>query len=186
MGSEKTADWYDEYYRQHPDPSPELTAIHDMVADLVIAHGVSLVSDVGCGPGWFVDRLATQGYRGEYLGVDFSRVAVERANHAVRRTEAVGVFGGAWVGSLGSTRTQLDLGVVVAVEVLEHLADDVVTFDRIVPAGRRVVISVPTYDSESHVRWFAETDDVKGRYGVRGVQFVKDRQIYVSGVKVAR
>ena len=53
--------------------------------------------------------------------------------------------------------------VYVFCEVLEHITEDFAVLSK-VPAGCRVIITVPTMDSESHVRHFPRQEDAVLRY----------------------
>ena len=71
--------------------------------------------------------------------------------------------------------------MLVALEVLEHIEDDVKVLKRFAVSGRRVFVSVPTYDCDSHVRCFHRDDDLGKRYGIVGRQWEQDRQMYLVG-----
>jgi 2-polyprenyl-3-methyl-5-hydroxy-6-metoxy-1,4-benzoquinol methylase len=57
-----------------------------------------------------------------------------------------------------------DFDVFVVLEILEHLEQDTELLAAI-PQGATVILSVPNYDSEAHVRFFADADAVVERYG---------------------
>ena len=53
---------------------------------------------------------------------------------------------------------------VICTEVLEHITADLQVLEG-VPAGRRVIATVPDFESETHVRWFESEESVAQRYG---------------------
>jgi len=59
--------------------------------------------------------------------------------------------------------SQEDTRTYVCLEVLEHLDDDCDLIGKL-PAGARLILSVPSFESDTHVRWFDSFDDVTGRY----------------------
>ena len=120
------------------------------VADLVPSGSVV---ELGCGTG----RLAAILDRGaSYVGLDFApRLVEEASRHYPRATF--------WVADL-RTDPIPDAQTYVATEVLEHLDDDLALIERL-PIGATVVLSVPSFDSESHVRFFPEARSASERYG---------------------
>jgi hypothetical protein len=47
---------------------------------------------------------------------------------------------------------------------LEHVEADVPFVEQI-PAGTRLVFTVPTFDDPGHVRWFNSSQEISDRYG---------------------
>ena len=97
------------------------------------------------------------GYVGAYSGVDFSLEAVRQAR---------GRIGDKYI-----TRSDLrcldylpKAGVVVALELLEHMEDDMRPF-RIIGCGTRFIFSVPSFGDPGHLRFFKTCDAVAERYG---------------------
>lgn len=56
-----------------------------------------------------------------------------------------------------------NIDIVILFEVLEHLEQDLDLL-RLIPAGAKVLFSVPSYGSKSHVRQFKTAGVVKKRY----------------------
>jgi trans-aconitate methyltransferase len=112
----------------------------------------SRVVELGCGSG----RLAMllDGVARRYVGLDFSKAMIAQA-----RRDAPGMFLEA------DLRTDWipDAEVYIATEVLEHFDDDLALLRRL-PVGRTVILSVPSFESESHLRTFPCPGDAVARY----------------------
>lgn len=175
MGRLEPAGWYDAYYDANRDPGG-MTVIHDVVAKTITRDPPMSIFDLGCGPGWFERRLRAFGYCGEYYGVDFSPTAIRQARLGCP-LDAPSVFR---TGDIHTVEDRPD-AMLVALEVLEHIEDDVKALKRFTISGRRVFVSVPTYDSDSHVRWFQKDEDLGKRYGIVGHQWESSGQLYLAG-----
>lgn len=113
------------------------------------------ILDIGCGTGQFAHYLRDRGYR-TYQGVDFSPVAITCARKCVPADFALG--------DIRETKHYAGTyDVAVALEVLEHLDDDLAIFRKVRP-GTRFFYSVPPYDGLGHVRFFATPGEVAARY----------------------
>lgn len=110
------------------------------------------VVELGCGTG----RLAAMLIESHpYIGLDFAERLLEEA----RVYAPEGDF------RLADLRTDpIPLApTYVATEVLEHLDDDLALLQRL-PLFATVVLSAPSFASESHVRWFPSQGDARRRY----------------------
>lgn len=111
------------------------------------------VVEIGCGAGVLASLLVDQA--ATYVGLDFSARAIEHARRSVPEATFM-------VADL--RHDALPVGqVYVANEVLEHLEDDLGLLAAI-PAGSLVVVSVPSFDSASHVRYFPREGQARRRY----------------------
>lgn len=156
----RASDYYDErfhpdnVYEYHVGPPEESKTYSIWKAALPLCRGA--VVEVGCGAGQFAKMAVDAGVEYWY-GIDFSREAVARAKEQCPK-----------VGFLVESveRWQIvNADTVVAVEVLEHLLDDI-SFLRRLPAGQRLVFSVPSFLTVGHARAFNRgEDDVRERYG---------------------
>jgi glycosyltransferase involved in cell wall biosynthesis/SAM-dependent methyltransferase len=128
------------------------------LAPRLAALGPTSVLDVGCGPGQFAALLRDAGIP-QYLGIDFSRVAVEMARDVCPEFE----FLVEDVRTAGALETH-PYDVMVCLETLEHIEEDREVLLRI-RAGTPVIATVPDFPGQSHVRHFTDEDEVLGRYG---------------------
>jgi len=91
--------------------------------------------EIGCGPGYCLEKFDARGY--EASGVDISPVAVEMARKKGLRAELRDITNEPLLG---------EYEVLVALEVLEHLADPLSVLMKIKKAlsvGGRLVVSLP-------------------------------------------
>jgi SAM-dependent methyltransferase len=116
------------------------------------------VLEVGCGTGPLAHMLL-ETTKVEYLGFDFSPVAVGKAK---ARTARQANF---FIGDATQAKTYKDLqyDAIVCTEVLEHIEDDLQAV-RQWAAGTYCVCSVPNYDADTHVRHFKHESEVLARY----------------------
>lgn len=171
MGSEQPPSWYDaafaapdSLYHRSPETAP-WAPVWLWCAAQVAPY--ERVLELGCGPGHLASLLPDWGY----FGIDFSPVAIEQARarcaekHFLCARLPADMDRIAWEAWNFASPSGVSpaFSVVVACEVLEHLADDLATLARI-PLGLRVVATVPVADSESHVRHFPCASDVMARY----------------------
>lgn len=162
MGERKSSKWYDDAFRGGECGSHD--KLHEAVAKHLNLYVAVRMCDVGCGPGCLVRHL--QNFRPadkrtpvdmDYLiGVDFSAVALLQARgkgydelHSI---------------DLEHAKRLPDADLYVFCEVLEHLENDIGALDCVRP-GKRVIITLPDFDSASHVRYFERPPDVLDRYG---------------------
>ncbi len=157
-----SAEWYDEMYRINrdvydlaPSDSSYLPAWQELVRRI---PPDAAVLEVGCGSGQLAQLLLERGLR-DYTGFDFSAEAIALARARVPQAHFE-------VDDARSTRLFADAtyDVVVCTEVLEHVGDDLALVRRPRP-GARLVATVPSFDSASHLRHFTTVDEVRERYG---------------------
>lgn len=157
---QENADWYDAFYAK--------SKVHRMQAEdfdfyqvwlralaWVHDHGYSRIRELGCGPGHFARVLQNGGWVGEYVGEDFSSVAI---NLARTRTPT-------WDFRVCDITTEAPIvaDAVVAFETLEHVEADMSVLARC-GLGMPVCFSVPSVDLPGHVRFFRTATSVRERY----------------------
>jgi 2-polyprenyl-3-methyl-5-hydroxy-6-metoxy-1,4-benzoquinol methylase len=158
---EAQASWYDrayqrapKHYSQHYTKSPYYFT-WTVIADR--ARSARSVLEIGSGTGQLAQLLRDQGVE-KYVGFYFSREAV-----AIARQRAPGLdfrFDDARTTQLYHV---LDHDLVICTEVLEHIDGDIALLQALKP-GIRVIATVPSFDSASHVRYFSDAETVRMRY----------------------
>jgi trans-aconitate methyltransferase len=126
--------------------------LFDRTATL-IPDGLDVV-ELGCGTGRLASLIGPRSR--SYIGLDFSPRRIEEA-----RRYAPGLD--FRIADLRSDPIP-PADLYVANELLEHLADDLGLLLRL-PAGAQVVLSVPSFDSAAHVRYFPLVGQAAERYG---------------------
>lgn len=115
----------------------------------LVPPGVSVV-ELGCGPGLLLPYLGAR----PYIGLDFSAAAIALARHTFPRADF----------RVSDVREPIPVAdAYVMNEVLEHLDDDLGLLRSLPPSI--VVMSVPSFDSASHVRFFPKEGSAVKRYG---------------------
>lgn len=158
--SEKQADFYDQGFADprnlalRPLEQSPWLPLYSAAASQ-IPQAASIV-DLGCGTGRFARLLYDDPARtGSYIGIDFSEVAIEEARRYVPQAEFR-------VADLRDCEIP-EADIYVCLEVLEHIDDDLGLLRRL-PAGAGVVMSVPSFKAETHVRSFPSAADSIERY----------------------
>ena len=157
MNAEREADFYDEalHNPRHaswlPLTDTPYRPLFEATARL-IPDDLDVV-ELGCGTGRLAALIAPR--MRSYVGLDFSARRLEEA-----RRYAPGLDF-----RLADLRTDPipPAGLYVANEVLEHLTDDLGLLRRL-PSGSQVVLSVPSFDSEAHIRCFQVWGEARARY----------------------
>lgn len=144
--AEKQADYYSDIYKRGYDTAMYLP-IYRAVMQMIGRVSHPRVLELGCGIGDLGRMIIEAGY--PYRGFDFSAEAVGQC----RRACPEGCFR---VGNVYNPDDFLpyDYNVVVALEVLEHVDDLRVT--AMIPAGARMIASVPDYDDVAHLRLYRD------------------------------
>ena len=163
---ERDADFYDSVYQTgghlgsyhlHYSESPYLK-VWRRGLEIITTLGNPAVLDIGCGPGQFANLLYDNGIT-TYTGIDHSTEAVKLARQNVPAWEGRFIAGDVF--SPGILPNNFDIAVLF--EVLEHMERDIELLT-LFPEGKRVLFSVPSYSSPSHVRRFKTSQSVSKRY----------------------
>ena len=157
---EQKADWYENYYSQtkytqHYASNPYYF-MYAIIADRIV-HKVSSVLEVGCGCGRFGAVLYQLGFT-EYVGFDFSQRQIDAAKKIC--PEQTYYCADAYNTDLYET---VKYEAVVCTEFLEHVEKDLDIIRR-VPKDILFIGSVPSFDFDSHVRFFKTPGEVESRY----------------------
>lgn len=164
---ERESKWYDEAYKTHllkkmQYSLPAERSVYYKMWMLVIdwIKQEERIIDYGCGVGQFAE-LCLKNHKKYVYGCDFSKVAIDAAR--IRNHEISHVF---HVHDLRENATFYFnyYDVAVLCEVLEHIEFDREVLQKI-PSGKRVIISLPNYMCNSHVRCYADGKAIDERYG---------------------
>jgi len=144
---QKDKQFYDEFFSKYPvdvhDNAARFVAVRELVSGKVL--------DVACGTGTLSDY-----YVGDYVGVDISTVAIDKAKSIRRKTAAF--FALDFTKPFKPSKELFDCAYVG--EFLEHIENDKIVFEnlaRIVKSTGRIIVTVPNGDripDESHCRIF--------------------------------
>ena len=111
------------------------------------------IIELGCGVGQFAHFLFDSGYK-NYLGYDFSYVAIEKAFKTSEQSFICLDF---------FKRFNIDGDIYILLEVLEHLEKDIELLNKI-PFEKLIIITVPNFDGTAHVRFFNNEIEIRERY----------------------
>jgi 2-polyprenyl-3-methyl-5-hydroxy-6-metoxy-1,4-benzoquinol methylase len=144
--AEKTADYYSDIYKRGYNTAGYLP-LYKAVMQMIGRCRNPRVLELGCGIGDLGRMIIEAGY--PYRGFDFSPEAIGQC----RRACPQGCFR---VGNVYNRDDFLpyDYNLVVALEVLEHVDD--LRVMAMIPAGARVIASVPDYDDVAHLRLYRD------------------------------
>lgn|SRR3990167_3451541 len=169
----RDASYYDAHYREETPKQYQhyiMYPVWQQAAAFLATLTNPDILELGCGTGGLAHVLKDAGVT-QYRGLDFSEEAVTRARQRVDADFVVSDLTNlAWAG--------WPYDAVVAIEVLEHLADDLAVVRAIRP-GTHVVFSVPNLNCAGHVRWFGSPRQVADHY--RGLITLQKTEIFLAG-----
>ena len=164
MSTNYSAEWYDTAYLQYPPyADTPMRHLYQQVAKMI--PRLAPVIDLGCGSGYLASALQEANYIGEYVGLDFSPVAIEMAQSCFQNRQLVipdfenfnknrYTF---QIQDLQKWEPEISVDthktIFTCFEVLEHVSQDT-DIVNLVPARSRFIFSVPNYWSRSHIRTF--------------------------------
>jgi trans-aconitate methyltransferase len=156
------AGYYDQFYAASEEyakayPDSVYYPVWTVVSDRLTRAAARSVLDLGCGPGQFAELLRDKAIP-TYCGIDFSVVSIQ---HAKERCPGYDFI----VADLADVAgLDLDYDWALALEVLEHIEDDIGVLGQLKP-GTRVILTVPNFPDRAHVRVFSDAAEVERRYG---------------------
>jgi len=158
MGSYKSAEYYNEYYSKsdlykfHYSVCPYYELWKKVMGMISIDENIL---EVGCGSGQLSKMLLDNGFE-KYIGFDFSSEAIKIANS--QRC----IIG-------DCTKKEMydrPFDTILCLETLEHLKDDIEVI-RMWPKGKKVILTVPDFDYESHTIYFQNMSEIVQRYQIK-------------------
>lgn len=152
--------------------------VWEKVVETLKREGVRRVLDIGCGPGQFAEYLIQKIPSLHYQGVDYSETAIEKARVRCPMAEF-------HILDLmqDDALKEFEADVFIILEVLEHIENDLELIARI-PAGQKVVFSVPNIDSFAHVRFFRDGAAILKRYGEYFAGLMTDTVVLAGRSKI--
>ena len=190
-GIEKDADHYNKVYRNEDGKTfeqylvdPEKCIYLKLWKNILNCINKSeRILDLGCGPGQFAQLTIRYGYQ-YYKGVDFSSQAIllaQKRNPEIEHKFIVDDL------SQYEFPDPSEYDVVVLIEVMEHIIKDIQLLTSI-PKGKHIVLSVPNYPFDGHVRIFPKIKDVHSRYDkyIKGITIpmASNRIFIVTGERI--
>ncbi len=156
--------YYDAVYETSPTyRSPSETSVYSPVWNEVIgiiaSFGATLVCDIGCGPGQFAEVIKKKLPDIRYIGIDFSSKAIKMSIDKKLGFD----FLCEDIMSFSYSNLNNDSTVYLMLEVLEHLQADRDLLG-LVPAGEKIIFTVPNFYSLGHVRFFVDKAKIIERY----------------------
>jgi len=181
MGSEQNSKFYDyiysesDKYKSHYLESIYLPIWKDVVS-IIHQHKYRII-DLGCGTGQFAQLCFDENIKYE-VGLDFSEEAIKRS----KETNPFLLF--KQTNLLSSTEKyskECEYDAIVCLEVLEHIEKDHHVLNRC-DKGKALILSVPNFDSEGHVRSFDNELQIRKRYEqLMDIDYIKRYPIGLRG-----
>jgi SAM-dependent methyltransferase len=163
MGELKEKEFYDEIYKSVKRYAAHYKESRHYVLWTQVVQYIKQIPqpkilDIGCGTGQFAHYLYDEGFR-SYHGFDYSNEAITIARRMIPGSFSLG-------DALAKSSYDYDYNVAIALEVMEHISDDMALLDNI-DQGANVIFSLPTFDAPGHVRWIKKERDIVKRYYTR-------------------
>lgn len=160
MGKELSKHWYDkvfkaggseEVYFLKYSETPWYPVWKKIISRLE-ERGSSKVLDIGCGPGQFAHCLLDHLTSVDYVGIDFSKAAIDLAKELGLPAEFI------ISDAVTYDYSKLEYDAVVITEFLEHIHNDVFVLEQLLP-GTLILATLPNMNSEGHVRFLPKDVD---------------------------
>lgn len=170
MGKEQPSSYYDKIYESSKEYNKEFSK--SRYINLWSAMEKHLIKDknvvdVGCGVGQTAGFLINKGYG--YVGIDFSNEAIKKAflnnSQSLSNNEKFFSFICEDIFNVDYSLFKKSAQLFIC-ETLEHINNDIELISKIkndLP-NTNIVISIPSFNDVSHVRYFSSVDEVIERY----------------------
>jgi 2-polyprenyl-3-methyl-5-hydroxy-6-metoxy-1,4-benzoquinol methylase len=163
MGEYKDSDYYDNIYSNsavYNNPNLQQSPYYDLWKKCIsYTNKEDKIIDFGCGNGLFAKLCLLNG-RNYIAAYDFSPVAIKKAKEM--NPEIADKFFLADL-TIPDIYKNTEYTACTFIEVLEHLEDDLAIFKNI-PDYVKIILTVPSYDSAGHIRFFKNINEALDRY----------------------
>jgi len=156
------SEYYDEAFITRPAYSLLVDADHSAHSDLYsfvikLINNNDRILELGCGTGQFAEKIIKNGFH-YILGIDFSIEGIKLCKKRCPFSSFI------CKDLYEEDFSNIDYTTALSLETMEHMTNDIVVLSKI-ENGKRVIISVPSFDDAAHVRWFNSPEDVGRHYG---------------------
>lgn len=117
------------------------------------------VIEIGCGPGHLSHLLYDEGFKGGYIGIDFSKVAIDMSNNKINSEEYTFILSDIKTYNYGFLN---DKYLLIAIETMEHIENDI-DFLKKLPKIE-IILSIPNYESKNHYRVYNSEEQILEYY----------------------
>lgn len=163
MGAEKDSAYYDKIYKEstvYNNDDVQHSPYYELWKRcLRLTSRTERIADFGCGNGLFA-KHCLQNERNYVAGYDFSQIAIDNARRLNPDISERFFLSELLVPEIYK---QNNYDIAFFIEVLEHIDNDI-SILQCIPSGKRVIITLPNYDSDGHVRYFKNIFQVVDRY----------------------
>ena len=158
---EKDKEYYNEIFKTAPQYSLSVDSEHSWHADLYdyvisLFNKDDLIIELGSGTGQFAKYIIDNGFN-YVLGIDFSETGIELCQKRCPNVKFI------CEDLYNVNLLAFDYNTILSLETMEHINGDLEVISKI-KRGSKVIISVPSFDGDSHVRFFNNRDEVLDRY----------------------
>ena len=169
MGKYQGAEYYDKAYSKGDyDVSPKEMELYYIIWTCALEDitnyiknenpSIDTIVDLGCGPGHFPLLLTDNNLK--YYGYDFSIEAINKGKVSNWKDRKRKKF---FLMDLEKDFPSHENVIYCSFEFFEHVPFDLEVLDKL-KSGDAIFFSVPSFDTESHVRHFKNKEEVIDRY----------------------